>query len=714
MIANALTVPSSNPLKGVVVFQSAPFKNHPVVISSLHLKDDFSRWGYLSFTASGIQGQTTPVVQFLVDRTMLTIMDRQQLITALCRTTETVVFIPHGVSEAEIRGHQIFGAVIQHHDGNATSSIDYWSLSQRHLDGLSRLNHASIATVRTLRARNMRQETAATIIAAGSRGRKKRAFCVSREVGSSADLDIVDPRDKMGMRMAALYDCTPLPRPEYDPVAVDTFISEKLDVHTIIPDYDFDMLLARMPVRLMDRYSREFTNEAGMSACYSDLEVPPLESAQFPRQRGNDPAFIVATIAARLQKSTIAANRADFAIRSSTGRALFYAGHSALGLPAIAPFDVQLFDDCLIDAMHKRVAFSQGKMDELDDRSDAWCRPFDAFVRVKGQLKVKLEAHLLEIPKAGQTINLMPEWTIAYFSAWVRYHIAYVKKYKQNGHVIIQHGQTLAEFDAEVKSGWQQEPGLDYSRTTINDFSKFGATQRGDSLAMDLAWFAWLGMPEWLQELYRELKISTRTKGFVKAISRDDGEANTYNGNTFVDLGAVALRFGVRALFRGCWRFAGDDMAADHHVLTCPSWKKWASRLLLICKVSHPVVADFCGWLLYKDFGIVRSPAAIFYKIWIRQAHGYKFEDFGGAYAVEMLYSYRAVRAGLWLDDMDMALLKYLVTVFHNRLPVLSTVLYCASDPRLRLEAMIASYSLRATRLGSLRTARKALDRMDH
>jgi len=190
---------------------------------------------------------------------------------------------------------------------------------------------------------------------------------------------------------------------------------------------------------------------------------------------------------------------------------------------------------------------------------------------------------------------------------------------------------------------------------------------------MDVAWLEWVGCPEDILLLYVEFKTRITIGGRVKIICRDDGEPGTFLFNTLFNIGVCVLRFGSRAFWVGFWLFAGDDMAVDYHLVDHRSWLFYRRRLRVVCKLQHVPVADFCGWLLFPGYGLVRSPMVIYFKIWARTAHGYDERDFLPAYLAEMSFTYAAVRSGLFMSELDEIVLKRLLNIFHARQPVYSS-----------------------------------------
>jgi len=218
----------------------------------------------------------------------------------------------------------------------------------------------------------------------------------------------------------------------------------------------------------------------------------------------------------------------------------------------------------------------------------------------------------------------------------------------------------------------------------VNDFTKFGATQGGESLKMDICWFRWAGCPDELVHVYIKLKTELLALSRVKVTCRDDGEPGTYLFNCLYDIAVTASRFGWRALWRGYWLFGGDDEACDHIVPTCHTWfSRWSKHIRTMSKLQYPEVADFCGWLLVPDIGIVRDPLVLLFKCWAKVAHGQQSRDFLGSFALEFRYTYDAIRRGAALDATTLLCVNLLCGYVHKELPVLALALFNRADEDL-------------------------------
>jgi len=486
---------------------------------------------------------------------------------------------------------------------------------------------------------------------------------------------------KMGMNMQSHYEHVAL-KEFGDEVEADKDDVECVPTLIDLPLVNDDVLLAMLDVDVGARSEREFYNAYGTSGMYDDVKASYPACAFFPRHRANDKALYLETFKKRVVHSSIDENERSFVESEMTGMLLFMLSCDALGVPEdLQEFDEDLFMSCLTDQINKRVeGKSANLLDQYEDRSVAWLDQFRADVRMKGQLKAKLEALALEEPKAGQTINVLPEWVFATYGVWVRYLTAMIERHKTNSHVNFHGGRSMDELSEMVKRDWKKDPALradEKENCTINDYTAFGASQGGESLQMDTMWYAWCGMPESLIARYVELKTQLRVGGGVKVISRDDGEADTYNGNCRYNIALCAARFGVEAMWRGCWWVAGDDMVVDHEVPTdAVHWAKYEHRVRTLSKLQYTPVGDFCGWIMAEDYGLIRDPLVLYYKVLAKTAHGALLSQFIGSYAIELRRTYEAARMGASLDSFSVLLTAKLLDIIHSKLPILSTILF--------------------------------------
>nr|AQM49940.1 replicase [Agaricus bisporus virus 12] len=670
ILSIASGVPSSNPEQGFVQRITGAYQNMPMICSTTARVNQKRSEKYDAYSCSGIQGREYPYIQFLLDTVMLTTVSARDIWTACCRVTKGIYLIAADASatNANIQSHVVFGALFKAMSGQA--SFSYEKLAGESLRGLTIVRRDEmVKRVRRARYESLTEETR----------------------GKSEDLP-VHPAEKMPMAMRSLYH--PVALKEFghvDPVENLAAIAEGVCVD--LPIMDDDVLKASITPEFAARAEREFINHLGMSKCYDDVAIPDEDAYLFPRMRSNDGAFAAATFEKRIKASTVLANEKAYLNGKETGVDLFLVTQRALGVPVQLDFDEDLWYQCLDEQITARIeGRASGLIEQYEERSVAWLKDFSAKVRVKGQLKAKLEALAYPEPKAGQTINVLPEWVIATFGVWCRYILAQIRRTQTNPHVHIFGGESLSDFSQRVRKHWRKDPNLTADQLrgcTINDFTAFGSSQGGESVTMDLCWFRWCSMPESLCDLYVGFKTKLLALGAIKVICRDDGEPGTYLFNSLYDIGNTAAKFSPMALWLGYWLFGGDDMATDHIVAEHPTWHTiWKRRVRTISKLQYVDEADFCGWILLEDHGILRDPLVIYFKIRGRDAHGFERSDYLPGYAAELRYTYWAVQHGAVLAPLTLVVLQRVISLIHKLFPVLSALHYAAGSMSDRLAAL--------------------------
>nr|WCL23006.1 hypothetical protein [Armillaria spp. tymovirus] len=670
LLAVASGVPSSNPQRGFVKRIVGAFQDVPMICSTTAKTMQKRSEKYSAFSCSGIQGREYPYVQFLLDSIMLSGVSARDIWTACCRVTKGIYLITADSSAtmAAINSHPIFGALFAAQD-RGVQGFSYEKLAGDSLHGLTIIRRDdAIRETRRIRFLALTQE----------------------DKGKSAELPVYIER--MGPKQRCLYDSIALKDFGESLTAEVDGLHEPEHIRSL-PIISKEVLKAMITPEFASRTEREFINHVGMSKLYDDVMVPEEDVYLFPRMKTNDAAFVVATFKKRIERGSISTNERAFVKGAEVGARLFDHAHRALGLPPILTFDEDLWYESLDAQIQARVVDrSAGLIAQYEERSDAWLNDFGAKVRVKGQLKAKLEALALTEPKAGQTINVLPEWVIATYGVWCRYIMACIKKNQSNSHLHIFGGESLSAFNDRVKENWQTDPNLtddEMKFCTINDFTAFGSSQGGESVTMDLAWFRWVSMPEVLESVYVRLKTSLIALGHIKKTCRDDGEPGTYLFNCLYDIANNAMKFGVAAMWRGYWLIGGDDMAVDHSVPEHPQWsKKWRATIKTISKLQYVEEADFCGWILQKHFGIIRDPMVIYLKIRARDAHGYQRSDYLPGYAAELRFTYHAIRAGATLSDLSLAVLQNTISTIHSSFPVLASLNFAAGSLKSRLTVL--------------------------
>lgn len=696
-MARSFEIESSNPVEGFCRISSGSSITMPLICSTDAMVQRKRSQGYEAYTPGTIQGQTHKRVQILVDNAMLNSVQACDLISALCRVTEGIYLIREGIHLAEsLKGHKILGAL-----STPGRSFSYELLAKNRLKGQS-------IERRTEYVREVYE---------------KRLAASKADCGHSASLPpmaTTEVFNDLPTSMRALYGLPTEPIREQSGERGDETERYSLDFHRELPDMPEEHFAAYATPEVYARAQREAINVAGETKTYDDFTTAIPECYLFPRQRSNDAAFVIETIKARITGSTIEKNNCEYQKKATIGQELFNLTREALGLPMDIPFNEERFMLCLDDQIRARIRNkSAAFIDQYEERSTAWLMDFRAKVRVKGQLKAKMEALALPKFKAGQTINVLPEWVIAYFGVWVRYMKMESAAHMTNAHVCINSGFSLHKLNEIVRANWKKDSQLtsvEKQQCTINDFSAFGASQRGDSLHMDMHWLAWAHCPLNLLEVYRKLKTELLVAdGKVKSICRDDGEPGTFDFNTRYNIAVCAMRFGRKALHKGFWLFAGDDMACDYALRTQHSWFSiWEKKIHVLSKLFICDVADFCGWILLEDHGILRDPLGMWFKIRVKLAHGGNPVDFTTSYATELAFTYNAIRNGAELDPCSTIALKLVLNYFHKQVPVLSSVLFAKTNVETVLEVLTRrlahweSHQFKG-RKGVIRAAKKAI-----
>lgn len=645
VIEKFLEVATTNPNKGsVTVTRTKDFK-WPLLVSQTNLAANLKEQGFKAYTIPGYQGEEENVIQILIDDPMLVSVKKNHCVTALTRTKNHIRFVVHSDRlEAALRKHHIFGAL---------------------LNGIPRpfttLFKAELANTTPVKISNTKRNKI-------KNARLSKGFTM--------------PQAKLGPNLTSVYSDV---HPGLVLPVQAGYAEERVEhyINVTLPVMDPEVISAHLLLENPERYQREFHRATGLSAVYDDGDkLCDVHALMFPKQSTTDEPFRAATIEKRLQSGSVEANERDFERSADRGQTLFDNLAAALQLPDDQPFDEELFFECMREQLEVRTEHrSIQQLLALESRADFETLPNFVKVWIKNQDKTKLEALLLLLPKAGQTLVTMHEIFLALIGPAVRYTQRHVFKYKPDN-IVINLGLNLEQLNEEVQRLWKQDPTADDDAPnafgTANDFSEFDTAQRGDSVHLDVKTMANAGVPKEILKFYARIKLSIRTDAIgFKQTARDTGEPGTFFFNTLYSIACTAMKYGFRQLHNGCWLFGGDDMATDQTPDESPWWIKHGHTLVSVkSKTFRKRLVDFCGWLLSPS-GIIRDPLLIFLKIMHRDATRGDTREVLASYATEIRFSYlRAETYVAFASVEEQACLQYVVRRVHEEFPILATRLF--------------------------------------
>jgi hypothetical protein len=236
----------------------------------------------------------------------------------------------------------------------------------------------------------------------------------------------------------------------------------------------------------------------------------------------------------------------------------------------------------------------------------------------------------MHFAKPGQTLVTSPDINIFELGPVARYLRAVVHKHIQPT-VYLHGGKTINQM-----SEWSKQHALPGKVFTC-DFSAYDQSCTEETLAFELCFFDYAGIPKELYDLYFWIKINMRTQFGFSAVMRFTGEFGTYDFNTFWNMAYMTLRYRFDKDMPCA--FSGDDslffgVLKDHH-----TWPSFECSFTLVGKTAISSLPEFCGWLMYP-IGVIRHPILLALKIVYREARG-NLDSALDNYFLEALFAHR-------------------------------------------------------------------------
>jgi hypothetical protein len=348
----------------------------------------------------------------------------------------------------------------------------------------------------------------------------------------------------------------------------------------------------------------------------------------FPHQTaGRDPTLLPLAVEKRLRFSTPLQNILRFERAAPLGPLIFESFREQFGLPEQHIFDPVLFHRCVAETEARKLEKTLESIHNNIARSDpSWALNFmECFV--KSQYKAKAETlawmvrwedadpatiPMLDKAKPGQTLVTSPDENIFSLGPVARY-LRHIVKTHCPDNVYLHGGKTIAEMSA-----WSKRHATGEEAFTC-DFSAYDQSCTEETLAFELCFMDYAGIPKDLRDLYFWIKINMRTQFGYSAVMRFTGEFGTYDFNTFWNMAYMTLRYRPDPTM-AC-AYSGDDSLFFGALTEHPSWSLLQHRFSLVGKTALSKIPEFCGWLLYPC-GVIRHPILLALKIRFRQARG--------------------------------------------------------------------------------------------
>jgi hypothetical protein len=370
----------------------------------------------------------------------------------------------------------------------------------------------------------------------------------------------------------------------------------------------------------------------------------PLEQI-FPRQSaGRDPVLLPTAIEKRLRFSNESRNSERFSRMSKLGPGIFERFRQRFGLPERSEFDPELFLRCTAETEARKLEKPINTIWNNIDRSDPdWPRNHME-VFVKSQHKAKAETLAFkqrlsemdditlqaEFAKPGQTLVTSPDINVFELGPIARYMREVLKRTLPDN-VYLHGGKTIDEFNSWSRSHATDEP------TFTCDFTAYDQSCTEETLAFELAFMDYCGIPTELVELYKWIKLTMHTQYGTTAVMRFTGEFGTYDFNTFWNMAYMLLRYDPAPNIASC--YSGDDSLFFGNLKETATWPLFAKSFTLVGKTAFSDLPEFCGWFMYS-YGVVRNPILLALKIAYRQARG-ELELVLDSYFLEALFAHR-------------------------------------------------------------------------
>jgi hypothetical protein len=474
---------------------------------------------------------------------------------------------------------------------------------------------------------------------------------------------------------------------------------------THLPRCSDEFLIARLEEgRNLLREARELATDRGFTSCYIREEAIGRCGAWFPHQSAKDEALMLATIRKRLVKGSVARNWSYFHDETWIGHLLYsrYCQLMDWDPDATIPFDEELFLSCVSE--NETVKLTKKTIQQLANnvgRSDP-DRPLELVNHfLKSQLKGKMEA-FLEPAKAGQTLATCHDLVLVVLGALNRY-VRHMEAGTRPANIFVHCGTNNEDLRGWSVSFWRDV------LSTINDYTAFDSSQKGESVAFALRHQQRFSVPAPLSAFYVWWKVSVRSDIIgEKDLGRDTGEPGTYDDNSRYNLAVIACQYDVP---RGTpMLIGGDDSAINRRLKTSAFWGFFEKHLRIVSKTEVTMRPQFCSWFITSQ-GIFKDPTLLMLKVMYHQALG-DVDDIKESYAHEVSEGYRLGDTLTEYCTFDELLaMGWLLDFFHRHLRgSLVLQLFSASGESLGMAELLERVT--ALLMGTYTTRREVKERL--
>jgi hypothetical protein len=470
--------------------------------------------------------------------------------------------------------------------------------------------------------------------------------CKARTVGEVLSSWTFQRYDELPPSFRALMPLIQEPS-QLEPKLLEPTMFEEPPCTHLPPGWDPVSACEAQPPRA--REDRELFWKGLMGAQYEDTQGTRRARDQleqiFPHQTaGRDPVLLPTAIEKRLRFSTEARNKDRFDKMSRLGPGIFERFRQRFGLPEKHEFDQELFLRCTAETEARKLEKPLATIWNNIDRSDPDWQRNHMSVFVKSQHKAKAETLAFrqrldemdditlqaEFAKAGQTLVTSPDINVFELGPLARY-MREVLKQTLPENVYLHGGKTINQFN-----DWSKDHATD-EKTFTCDFTAYDQSCTEETLAFELAFMDYCGLPSELIELYTWIKLTMHTQYGTTAVMRFTGEFGTYDFNTFWNMAYMTLRYDPDPSIASC--FSGDDSLFFGNLKETPSWPLISRHFTLVGKTAYSDIPEFCGWFMYS-YGVVRNPVLLALKIAYRSARG-ELSDVLDSYFLEALFAHR-------------------------------------------------------------------------
>nr|UYL95422.1 MAG: replicase polyprotein [Wuhu tick virus 1] len=627
MTSKLLNVRTTSTKPGFIKMRHHVVQNVPLLTPGDADMKMYNGMGVESYTYSGCQGKRWPIVQIVLSSAAVSVVAPGLIQSAMSRATEGFyVILQGGVRQASLARTN----VALHKLFNSTSTFDF----QTQFASL-------VAGMNVRRAPNLR--------------------------GANPELPV--QRASLPLQALLRNNWEGLPE-HYQP---DSLAEPGPPTH--LPEDDLHYHLNFFG-ELPPRESRELYLGNEQSAQFRDAERHMYNSSSytgveqwFPKQSASDPVTFKTAVTKRLRFADRVANRKEFLAKEFLGPVLLTSFLKVAGIDADnpPPFDPLLYAQCIFEnEFNKLTQKSQSVLMNNADRADPDWRHTFVRIFVKGQLKAKMESIFCDF-KAGQTLASFQDSVILITGPMTRYLVHQMERLRRPG-LYYHGGRSPSQLSEWCRSNWR-----DTADNTINDYSSYDLSQRGEALAFEVQQLNWYSIPDDIVQYYYELKIAMHCQFGDLATLRHTGEGPTWKFNSDFNTAVVGLQYDTADSVP--LAISGDDMAANGHLPVKDSWTHVKRYLTLVSKTQRVPTAEFCSWYL-TPYGCIKIPTLTLLKLMIADDRGTTslVED---NYASEIAVGYHlGDHLFKYLREHDLSAQAYLVRRFVTKLPLRFALMY--------------------------------------